>query len=71
MRTARTSASSVESSDQQARYNGAPATGVAIYQLPGAIALDAANGVRKALAEMAPRLTEGPKYSGSQLIPRF
>ena len=51
-----------KSSDQQARYNGAPATGVAIYQLPGANALDAANGVRKALAEMAPRFTEGVAY---------
>jgi hydrophobe/amphiphile efflux-1 (HAE1) family protein len=51
-----------KSSDQQARYNGAPATGIAIYQLPGANALDAANGVRKALAEMAPRFTEGVSY---------
>src|SRR5471032_1197037 len=51
-----------KSSDQQARYNGAPATGVAIYQLPGANALDAANGVRKALAEMAPRFTDGVTY---------
>jgi hydrophobe/amphiphile efflux-1 (HAE1) family protein len=51
-----------KSSDQQARYNGAPATGIAIYQLPGANALDAANGVRKALAEMAPRFTDGVTY---------
>ncbi len=51
-----------KSSDSQARYNGAPATGVAIYQLPGANALEAANGVRKALAEMAPRFTEGVTY---------
>ena len=51
-----------KSSDQQARYNGAPATGIAIYQLPGANALDAAQGVRKALAEMAPRFTDGVTY---------
>ena len=51
-----------KSSDQAARYNGAPATGVAIYQLPGANALDAAHGVRKALAEMAPRFTDGVTY---------
>src|SRR5476651_620285 len=51
-----------KSSDQQARYNGAPATGVAIYQLPGANALATAQGVRKALAEMAPRFTDGVTY---------
>jgi len=51
-----------KSNDSQARYNGAPATGVAIYQLPGANALDTANGVRKALAEMAPRFTDGVTY---------
>ncbi len=51
-----------KSSDQQARYNGTPATGIQIYQLPGANALDAAKGVRKALAEMAPRFTDGVAY---------
>jgi len=51
-----------KSSDQQARYNGNPATGIAIYQLPGANALDAAKGVRKALADIAPRFAEDVAY---------
>jgi hydrophobe/amphiphile efflux-1 (HAE1) family protein len=51
-----------KSSDQQARYNGAPATGIAIYQLPGANALATAQGVRHALEEMKPRFAEGVAY---------
>ena len=51
-----------KSSDQQARYNGAPATGIAIYQLPGANALATAQGVRHALEELKPRFAEGVDY---------
>jgi HAE1 family hydrophobic/amphiphilic exporter-1 len=35
-----------------ARYNGSPAAVMAIYQLPGSNAVQTADGVRKALAEM-------------------
>src|SRR5262249_19523284 len=47
-----------KSSDQAARYDGAPATGIAIYQLPGANALATAEGVRKAMAELQSRFPE-------------
>ena len=51
-----------KTSDQAARYNGNPATGIAIYQLPGANALDTATGVRKALAELASLFPDDVAY---------
>ena len=51
-----------KSSDQAARYNGSPATGIAIYQLPGANALATAEGVRKAMAELRSRFPEDTDY---------
>ena len=51
-----------KSSDQAARYNGAPATGIAIYQLPGANALATAEGVRKAMLELQSRFPEDTAY---------
>ena len=36
-----------KTSDSSARYNGKPATGIAIYQLPGANALATAEAVRR------------------------
>jgi hydrophobe/amphiphile efflux-1 (HAE1) family protein len=51
-----------KSSDSTARYNGSPATGIAIYQLPGANALATAEGVRKALKELEPRFAQDVSY---------
>jgi hydrophobe/amphiphile efflux-1 (HAE1) family protein len=51
-----------KSSDQDARYNGRPATGIAIYQLPGANALATAKAVRAKLDEMAPRFADDVAY---------
>jgi hydrophobe/amphiphile efflux-1 (HAE1) family protein len=51
-----------KSSDQAARYNGTPAAGIAVYQLPGANALATAEGVRKAMAEMQSRFPEDTAY---------
>jgi hydrophobic/amphiphilic exporter-1 (mainly G- bacteria), HAE1 family len=45
------------------RMDGKPAGGIAIYQLPGANALDTAQGVRKLLAELAPGFPEGLEYA--------
>ena len=36
-----------KTSDSAARYNGKPAAGIGIYQLPGANALATAKGVRR------------------------
>ena len=41
------------------RYNGKPAAIMAIYQLPGSNAVDAANGVQKALEELKQKFPAG------------
>ncbi len=51
-----------KSSDSVSRYNGQPATGIAIYQLPGANALATAKGVREALKAMEPRFASDVSY---------
>ena len=45
------------------RMDGKPAGGIAIYQLPGANALDTAKGVRRLLATLAPGFPQGLEYS--------
>ena len=40
------------------RFNGKPAAVIAIYQLPGSNAVDAANGVKKLMAQMKERFPE-------------
>ena len=47
-----------KTSDSAARYNGRPATGIAIYQLPGANALATADSVRQKLEELKPRFPD-------------
>src|SRR5215475_14177765 len=44
------------------RMDGRPAGGIAIYQLPGANALDTAKGVRKLLGSLAPGFPQGLVY---------
>ena len=44
------------------KVDGKPAGGIAIYQTPGANALDTAKGVRKLLASLAPGFPEGLVY---------
>ena len=51
-----------KSSDSVGRYNGKPAAGIQIYQLPGANALNTAKGVRKALKELEPRFPDDVTY---------
>src|SRR5258708_6212257 len=51
-----------KSSDSVGRYNGKPAAGIQIYQLPGANALNTAKGVRKALKELEPRFPDDVAY---------
>jgi hydrophobe/amphiphile efflux-1 (HAE1) family protein len=51
-----------KASDSVGRYNGRPAAGIQIFQLPGANALDTAHGVRKALKELDSRLPEDVAY---------
>ncbi len=46
------------SADVTTRYNGTPAAGIQIYQLPGANAIVAAEGVRKVLKELEDRLPD-------------
>src|SRR5215475_2894081 len=41
------------------RYNGRPSAILAIYQLPGSNAVDAANGVRARLAQLSQRFPDG------------
>ena len=43
-----------KTSDSQARYNGRPAAGIAIYQLPGANALATAEAVRRSSRRWSP-----------------
>ena len=49
---------SSKSADSLARYNGRPGEAIAIYQAPGANAIAVADGIKKALKEMEPRLPE-------------
>src|ERR1700730_8088384 len=51
-----------KSSDSVGRYNGKPAAGIQIYQLPGANALATAQGVRTALDELKPRFPDDVAY---------
>jgi len=52
-----------KNSDSIGRYNGKPAAGIQIYQLPGANALATAQGVRKALKELEPRFPDDVSYN--------
>jgi multidrug efflux pump subunit AcrB len=47
-----------KNADSLARYNGRPAEAIAIYQAPGANAIAVADGVKKALKEIEPRLPD-------------
>ena len=49
----------------RARLNGKPAAVMAIYQLPGSNALDAANGVKKAIEELKDRFPSDMAYEVS------
>ncbi|ALK08757.1 efflux RND transporter permease subunit [Blastochloris viridis] len=51
-----------KSSDASIRYNGKPATGIAIYQSPGANAISVASGVQSAMKEMATRFPADVAY---------
>jgi hydrophobe/amphiphile efflux-1 (HAE1) family protein len=51
-----------KSADSLARYNGKPGEAIAIYQSPGANAIAVANGVRKVMKEIEPRLPEDVAY---------
>ncbi|WP_439614130.1 efflux RND transporter permease subunit, partial [Reyranella sp.] len=52
-----------KTSDQLGRYNGQAATGIQIYQLPGANALATAKGVRDAIKALEPRFPEDVAYN--------
>ena len=45
------------------QLNGAPAAGIAIYQLPGANAQQVAEAVRESMAELGQRFPDGLEYS--------
>ncbi|MFO1086449.1 MAG: multidrug efflux RND transporter permease subunit [Reyranellaceae bacterium] len=51
-----------KTSDSVGRYNGKPAAGIQVYQLPGANALATAKGVRQALKELEPRFPDDVAY---------
>ena len=51
-----------KTSDSVGRYNGKPAAGIQIFQLPGANALATAQGVRKALQDLEPRFPDDVAY---------
>ncbi len=51
-----------KTSDQLGRYNGKPASGIQIYQLPGANALATAKGVRDAIKALEPRFPDDVAY---------
>jgi len=51
-----------KTSDQLGRYNGKPASGIQIYQLPGANALATAKGVREAIKALEPRFPDDVAY---------
>ncbi|MFI5335691.1 MAG: efflux RND transporter permease subunit [Opitutales bacterium] len=44
------------------RFNGKPAANIAVYQLPGSNALDCANAVKKAMAEIRKSFPQGLEY---------
>jgi HAE1 family hydrophobic/amphiphilic exporter-1 len=48
---------------QRARFNGQPGSVIAVYQAPGSNALEVADGVRKAMAELKQRFPPGLDYS--------
>jgi hydrophobe/amphiphile efflux-1 (HAE1) family protein len=52
-----------KTSDQLGRYNGQAASGIQIYQLPGANALATAQGVRDAIKALEPRFPEDVAYN--------
>jgi len=52
-----------QSYSQIARFNGSPTAVIAIYQLPGANAIELAEGVRARLAELSESFPEGVRYS--------
>src|SRR5213078_3429633 len=45
------------------RLNGKPSAVIALYQLPGSNAVDAANGVKKLMSEVKKRFPAGVDYS--------
>jgi HAE1 family hydrophobic/amphiphilic exporter-1 len=45
------------------RFNGQPSTALAVYQLPGSNAVDAADGVRRRFEELKKRFPKGLDYS--------
>src|SRR4030088_48050 len=51
-----------KTSDSVGRYNGKPAAGIQIFQLPGANALATAQAVRKALQDLEPRFPDDVAY---------
>ena len=51
-----------KTADSVARYNGRPGEAIAIYQAPGANAIAVADGIKKALKEMEPRLPDDVAY---------
>src|SRR5690242_13563693 len=48
---------------QRARFNGQPGSVIAVYQAPGSNALEVADGVRKAMAELKQRFPPGLDYA--------
>ncbi|MGF7159832.1 HAE1 family hydrophobic/amphiphilic exporter-1 [Rhodoligotrophos appendicifer] len=52
-----------QSSDRYARFNGAPAASIGIYQSPGANAIDVANQVEKTMQELSARFPEDLTYN--------
>src|SRR5438552_1318877 len=51
-----------KTADSLARYNGRPGEAIAIYQSPGANAIAVADGVKRALREIEPRLPDDVAY---------
>src|SRR5947208_7877623 len=51
-----------KTADSLARYNGRPGEAIAIYQSPGANAMAVADGVKRALREIEPRLPDDVAY---------
>ncbi len=51
-----------KTSDSQARYNGQPAAGIQIYQLPGANALATAHAVRTLMNDLKSRMPDDVAY---------
>lgn len=45
------------------KFKGKPSTSISIYQLPGANALDVANGIRAKMEELSKTFPEGVEYS--------